>query len=325
MEREYSHIPVMADECVAYLNVRRGGVYVDGTVGGAGHALLILEKAYGEGAVLIGIDRDKKAAETAARRLKAANAGYGGLARCEVARANHADIDNICRQFGVTEADGVLLDLGVSSNQLDDAERGFSFMKDAPLDMRMDQDSPLTAADVVNGYSERELSEIIYTYGDERWAARIARFIAERRSSGPIRTTFELADAVSAAVPAAARRGRLHPATRTFLAIRLIVNSELDGLKAAIVKSAGLLRTGGRLCVISFHSGEDLIVKTAINELSASCICPKDLPVCACGRSAVLRRVTRRPAAPSDAEIGNNVRARSARLRVAEKLAPIIN
>ena len=318
----YEHIPVMAGECLSYLNIRRDGVYIDGTVGGAGHALRILERLDGEGAVLIGIDRDEAAASVSASRLKARKEELGSGARCEVVCSNHVDIDKICGELGVTAADGILLDLGISSYQLDETDRGFSYTNDSPLDMRMDRGMKLTAADIVNGYAERDLADLFYRYGEERWAARIALFIAERRQAKPLRTTRELADLVAAAIPKGARRGTGHPARRVFQAIRIAVNDELGGLADAIKKSVDLLRGGGRLVIISFHSLEDRIVKNTFAELSAGCVCPKDFPVCVCGRAPQIRSLAKKPATPSAEELRRNPRAKSAKLRAAEKLIP---
>jgi 16S rRNA (cytosine1402-N4)-methyltransferase len=310
----------MADEAVSHLAVKQGGVYVDGTVEGAGHSLLILDKLYGSGAVLIGIDRDEAAAEVSASRLRIRNEELGGLARCEVVHSNYAYIDKICENQAVRDVDGILLDLGVSSYQLDEAERGFSFQRDSALDMRMDRRDKTTAADIVNGSTESGLAEIIWKYGEERWAARISKFIVERRSRKPIRTTFELVDAILAAIPKNARNGASHPATRTFLALRIETNSELAALEETIHKSARLLKPGGRLCVIGFHSLEDRIVKNAMRDLSSGCVCPKKLPVCVCGRTPMLKLITRKPITPGASELKTNPRSRSAKLRAAEKI-----
>jgi len=332
----------MAGECLSYLSVKGGGVYIDCTVGGAGHSLLILERLGGEGngqigadrgegavligtdsgesATLIGIDRDEAAAAVAESRLRARNAELGGGVRVEVVRSNYVDIDKICGERGISGADGILLDLGISSNQLGEAERGFSYRLDAPLDMRFDRSGGITAADVVNGYSERELADIFYKYGEERWAARIAAFIAERRLAAPIRTTGELAGAIFAAVPKGAREDRQHPARRVFMALRIFVNDELGVISETIKKAAALLKPGGRLCVISYHSLEDRIVKNAINELAAGCVCPKDLPVCVCKHIKVFKKLTGKPALPAEEEVRRNPRARSAKLRAAEKI-----
>ena len=310
----------MADEVISYLSIKQGGVYIDCTVGGAGHSLLILDKLYGKDAVLIGIDRDESAVAVSASRLNARNAELGGAVRIETAHSNYSDIDKICKERGIRKADGILFDLGVSSHQLDEAERGFSFQRDAALDMRMDRRDAVTAADIVNGRTEGELAELLLKYGEERWAARIAKLIAVRRATKPIRTTYELVEAVLAAIPRNMRKGGVHPATKTFLALRIATNSELATLEDSIVKSAGLLKAGGRLCVIGFHSLEDRIVKNAIRDLSSGCVCPKSLPVCVCGRKPALRQITRKPVAPRAEELSGNPRARSAKLRVAEKI-----
>ena len=309
----------MADECLSYLRVKPGGVYIDGTIGGAGHALRILERLGGGGAALIGVDCDGEAVAVSERRLRERNEELGGSVRCAVVRSNYVNIDKICNELGVSGADGILLDLGVSSHQLDDADRGFSFRQDAPLDMRMDLGAKLTAADIVNRYTERELANVIYKYGEERWAARIAAFIAERRSVAPVLTTGDLVGVICAAIPKKARRDGPHPARRTFQALRIEVNDELGVIAKTIRKSSRLLRSGGRLCVISFHSLEDRIVKETIAELSAGCSCPDELPVCVCGGVSAFRKVTKKPAQPSEGERASNPRARSAKLRVAEK------
>ena len=318
---EYGHIPVMVEECLSYLSVKRDGVYIDCTIGGAGHALRILEKQSGKTAVLIGIDRDRAAADVSALRLAERVKESGSGVRCEVVCANYADIDKICDGFGIKAVDGILLDLGVSSHQLDEAGRGFSYRRDDPLDMRMDQSARLTAADIVNLYPERELAEIIYRFGEERWAARIAKFIVTHREKKPFRSTQELVETILSAVPKNARDSNAHPARRTFQAIRIAVNDELGTIAETLEKASALLRENGRLAVISFHSLEDRIVKNAINGLSAGCVCPKDMPVCVCGRRAVLKKITRKPVLPAEEEIKRNPRARSAKLRVAEKLA----
>lgn len=328
----YEHIPVLADECVTYLDIKQGGVYIDGTVGGAGHSLMILGKLAGDGAALLGIDCDETAAAVSAGRLESKNAELGNRVRCVVVKSNFRHIDNICKECGINGADGILLDLGVSSHQLDDSGRGFSYQWNSRLDMRMDLALPVDAADIVNGYSERELADIIYKYGEERWAGRISRFIADRRARRPICTTGELADTVLAAIPKGARNDARkgarkdsrkdgpHPAQRTFQALRIAVNGELDALADVLVKCADLLKPGGRLCVISFHSLEDRIVKNAIREMSSDCICPKDLPVCVCGHKAIMKPITRKPILPSESEVARNPRAGSAKLRVAERL-----
>lgn len=316
----FDHSPVLADECLTYLAVKKCGTYIDGTVGGAGHALRILEALSGKGSALIGIDRDETAATVSLSRLKAKNEDSGGYVRCEVIHSNYVYIDKICNDLGITEADGILFDLGASSHQFDETGRGFSYRGDAPLDMRMDRGTALTAADIVNGYPERELAGVLFQYGEERWAARIAKFIAAQRARNPIVTTQELVDVIFAAVPKGARRDGPHPARRTFQALRIEVNNELGVIAEAIKKSVKLLKKGGRLCVISFHSLEDRIVKKTFEELSKGCVCPADMPVCACGGAAEIMKVTRKPVTPSEEELSQNPRARSAKLRVAEKI-----
>ena len=336
MAQQYEHIPVLADECISGLAIKQGGIYIDGTIGGAGHALRILDRLTGAGAALIGIDRDEKAASVSAARLDERNRELGGYVRCEVKHSNFVDIENICNGLGIELVDGILLDLGVSSNQLDEAERGFSYRGDYVLDMRMDRSSKLTAADIVNKYPEKELAGIIANYGEERWAKRITEFIVGARGKKPILTTSELVKIILAAVPKGARSDGKHPAMRTFMALRIAVNNELGVIAETIKKSAAILKPGGRLCVISFHSLEDRIVKNTINELSLGCTCPKDFPVCVCGRGAggrgivgsgavgrgpELIKVTRKPVIPGADELRRNPRARSAKLRIAEKAA----
>ena len=327
----FSHQPVMAAQCLSILDPKAVGVYIDGTVGGAGHASLLYERL-GEGARLVCIDRDPEAVAASSARLAALAAlaaaaadttstAAGRGARFDIAHANFADIEKVCAGFGVAAADGIMLDLGVSSHQLDDAARGFSFRHDAPLDMRMDAGGGrLTAADVVNGYSEPALRKLLWEYGEERWAARIARRVAERRARKPFETTVELADEIAAAVPRSARHGRIHPATRSFLAIRIEVNGELPAIAEAIRAGIRLLAPGGRLCVLAFHSLEDRIVKNLFKEHSAGCICPQGSPVCVCGHVPSVLLLTKKPERPSAEEVSQNPRARSAKLRAVEKL-----
>ncbi|MDR1571923.1 MAG: 16S rRNA (cytosine(1402)-N(4))-methyltransferase RsmH [Clostridiales Family XIII bacterium] len=307
------HSPVLFGEVMAGLAVRPGGVYVDGTLGGGGHAAGICGALGGSG-LLLGIDRDMDAIRAAGAALE----GFG----CEklLVRGNFGDIARIAAENGIEGIDGAALDLGVSSFQLDSPERGFSYMRDAPLDMRMDASSGLTAGDVVNGYGRDELTRIIREYGEERWASRISGFIASRRAERPIERTGELVDIIKAAIPASARREGPHPAKRTFQAIRIEVNDELGGLAEAIDAFVDLLKSGGRLCVISFHSLEDRIVKERFARRESPCVCPKGLPECACGRLQDGRRLTRKPIRPSKEESEGNPRSRSAKLRVLEKL-----
>lgn len=303
----------MPEEALEYLGVAPGGIYVDGTLGGAGHAARILDASSPDG-VLIGFDRDKEALDTASQRL----APYG-----KRARLFHRNFDRLAQtlaELDIRAIDGFLLDLGVSSHQLDKGERGFSFQKDAPLDMRMDTGSGLTAAELVNTLSEAELERIIRDYGEERWARRIALFIAAARAKGAVETTLQLADIIKGAIPKAKWEERIHPATRTFQALRIAVNDELGSLERGLASAVELLKKGGRGVVISFHSLEDRIVKNAFRDAARGCICPKDLPRCACGNIPRVRILTGRPVVAAAAETAMNPRARSAKLRAVEKL-----
>ena len=310
---ELKHTSVLLNECIENLNIRPDGIYVDGTLGGGGHSSVICERLSEEG-TLIGIDRDRDALDAAGRRLEP----YG--CRKILVQSNYSDIKNVLNELEIDGIDGVLLDLGVSSFQLDNAERGFSYMNDAPLDMRMSQDDDFTAYDVVNRYSEKELAGIISGYGEEKWAKRIASFIVEKRKDKPIESTFELVDVIKAAIPAKARREGPHPAKRTFQAIRIEVNDELGQLERAIEDFCDVLNPGGRLCVISFHSLEDRIVKDIIARRNNPCTCPKEFPVCICGKKADIEKISRKPILPGEEELEANPRARSAKLRVAEKI-----
>lgn len=309
-----SHRPVLLAETIAALSCRPGGLWVDGTVGGGGHAEAIL-RATAPGGRLLGCDRDAEAVERARGRL----ASFGD--RAILRHADHRRIPEILDQLGEKRADGILLDLGASSLQLDDPARGFSFRADAPLDMRMDRVQPTTAADLVNSLAEEELQEILERFGEEPQARRIARAIARERRREPIRTTGRLAGIVAGV---AGRRGptRIHPATRTFQALRIVVNDELTGLDRLLEEAAERLTPGGRIAVIAFHSLEDRIVKRTLRALARRCTCPRDLPVCACGRPDLVRPVTRRAIRPSAQEVRDNPRSRSARLRAAERLEP---
>ncbi len=308
---EFSHKSVLLDETIEALAVERGGVFVDGTLGGGGHAEAILKRLpFGR---LIGIDRDGAAIEAASKRL----IGYPAFT---ARRGNYADMNALLDSLGIGGVDGVLLDLGVSSFQLDTAERGFSYNENARLDMRMDERAELSAYEVVNGYAEAELAGVITRYGEERWAKRIAQFIAKARSDKPIETTFELNDLIKAAIPAAARREGPHPSKRTFQAIRIEVNGELSQLEGALRDAAARLNPEGRMAVITFHSLEDRIVKQTFRELANPCVCSPKAPVCVCGKKPSVRLVTRKAVAPSAAELLDNPRARSAHLRAVEKL-----
>jgi 16S rRNA (cytosine1402-N4)-methyltransferase len=310
---EFEHRTVLLDRTIEYLKVVPDGVYVDCTLGGGGHSLEIL-KRLGKRGRLIGIDRDQNAIKAAGERL----ASFSD--RAVLVHGNFRDIKRIVHGIGITAVDGVVMDLGVSSHQLDQRERGFSYMQDAPLDMRMDRQQSLTAMEVVNTYSEADLAGIISGYGEERWARRIAAFIARERERAPIETTGQLVDIIKAAIPASARRRGPHPAKRTFQALRIEVNDELGILERTVVDGVDLLKSGGRICVITFHSLEDRKIKNVFRELENPCTCPPKAPVCVCGKKPVIRVVTRKPVVPDKEEIKQNPRARSAGLRVAEKL-----
>ncbi|MGX8698558.1 MAG: 16S rRNA (cytosine(1402)-N(4))-methyltransferase RsmH [bacterium] len=306
------HIPVLLDECLAGLAIKPDGIYVDGTLGRGGHSEKIAERL--QTGRLLGLDRDPAAILEAGERLRP----FGE--RVKLIRANFRDLGAVLDEEGIDRVDGMLFDLGVSSPQLDDPVRGFSYRADAPLDMRMDPDAPLSAYDVVNGWAEEELTDILFTYGEERYARRIAAAILRARAKKPIETTLELVELIRAAMPAAALREKQHPAKRTFQALRIAVNDELGALDAVMDTALERLRPGGRLCVISFHSLEDRIVKNAIRRRENGCTCPPELPVCVCGFVKTVKSVTRKPITPSERELQENPRSRSARLRVAEKL-----
>lgn len=310
---EFSHVSVLLNEAVDNLVWKDDGIYIDGTIGGAGHSEGIL-KRLGQKGKLIGIDRDENALDAARDRLK----NY--LDKVVLVHSNFSSIKEVLQDLKIQKVDGVLLDLGVSSPQLDISERGFSYMNDGPLDMRMDTTSGLTAADIVNTYDEDKLKRIIREYGEERWASRIARFIVEEREKSPIETTSKLVEVIKNAIPASARREGPHPAKRTFQAIRIAVNRELDEIEMALPDIADVLNPGGRMCVITFHSLEDRIVKDSMKKLSNPCTCPPEFPVCICGKKPVVKIITRKPTVPGTAEVENNPRARSAKLRVCEKL-----
>ena len=311
MSADFTHEPVMLQEVFSWLVGNKTGVYVDGTIGGAGHARAILEKSE---ATLIGIDCDADALRAAEERL----APFGS--RKVLIKANFADLASVLKELNIDQVDGVLLDLGVSSHQLNTAHRGFSFSQAAPLDMRMDQDLKFRAYDIVNHFSSVELEKIIRLYGEEKMAARITRAISRTRQVSPIETTIELADLVTSVMPAHMKRQKIHPATRTFQALRIAVNNELECIVPAIEGAVGALSVGGRICVISFHSLEDRIVKNLFREMAATCVCPKDIPYCVCQKKAVLKVLTRKAVAPSVSETQLNPRARSAKLRVAERI-----
>jgi 16S rRNA (cytosine1402-N4)-methyltransferase len=309
----FSHISVLPAEVIAYLAPGQGGVFVDGTLGGGGHAALVLEASSPDG-LLIGFDRDREALAAAGRFLT----GFGN--RCRLVNANFAQLPAVLAELGITAIDGFLLDLGVSSHQLDTAERGFSFQHDAPLDMRMDQGGGVTAAELVNSLEHGELARIIREYGEERWAGRIASFICTARAEAPLSSTRQLVELIQAAIPRRAWEERIHPATRTFQALRIAVNDELASLEAGLRAGVGYLKSGGRGVVISFHSLEDRIVKQTFRELAQGCICPRGLPVCNCGHRPEVRVLTGRPVVAGAAEVAANPRARSAKLRAVAKL-----
>lgn len=312
---EFEHKPVLFEECIENLDIKPDGVYVDGTLGGAGHSSGIY-KQLSEKGTLIGIDQDEFALNTSKGRLQAQN-GKGSLI---FANTNFINIKSVCDENKIEAVDGILLDLGVSSYQLDEGERGFSYNKDAPLDMRMDRRRNFTAETIVNEYSQDEIKKIIRDYGEEKWASRIAEFIVDRRKAKRIETTGELVEIIKAAIPSSARREGPHPAKRTFQALRIAVNDELGILSRAIEDGVSLLKPGGRFCIITFHSLEDRIVKTEFNKYINPCTCPASFPVCVCGKPKVAEAVHRKPIVPKDEELEVNPRARSAKLRVLKKL-----
>jgi len=312
---EYQHKPVLLEECIYYLNVKPDGTYIDGTLGGAGHSAEIISKL-GENGMLVCFDQDSHAIEVSTERLKKIQTN----AELIVLHSNFVKMKELCMDRKIQSVDGILLDLGVSSYQLDNPERGFSYQVDAPLDMRMDRNQELNAETVVNDYDEKRLGRIIRDYGEEKWASRIAQFIAEARKKKPIKTTGELAAIIKAAIPSAARREGPHPAKRTFQAIRIEVNNELGILEEAIINAVELLKTGGRLCVITFHSLEDRIIKNCFRKMANPCSCPASFPVCTCNKKKTVDIVTKKPVLPSQNELMSNPRSRSAKLRVASKV-----
>lgn len=309
---EFKHTSVLFSETIRNLNINPGGIYVDGTLGGGGHASGICEKLNQKG-IFIGIDRDRDAIRAAGERLK----DYP----CSkiFVQNNYSDIKDVLKEQGIESIHGAVLDLGVSSFQLDNYERGFSYMQEAALDMRMNTEDSLTAEIIVNEYDEKELTNIIRRYGEERWASRISEFIVKERKKHRIHTTTELVAVIKAAIPASARREGPHPAKRTFQAIRIEVNDELGQLEKAVDEFIDVLGDGGRLCIITFHSLEDRIVKEAFNRRVNPCICPKEFPVCTCGKKADVKKVSGKPILPTPQELEMNPRARSAKLRVIEK------
>lgn len=308
---EFNHKPVLLDECIEGLNIIPNGIYVDGTLGGAGHSLEILKKLDNTG-MLIGIDRDNEAIKAAKEKLKE----YSNYV---LIHDNHSNILNILESINVAKVDGILFDLGVSSYQLDEASRGFSYMQDSKLDMRMDQDDKFSAFDVVNGYSEEKLSSIFFEYGEEKYSRAVARRICEKRKLKKIETTLELVSIIKEAMPSSALREKQHPAKRIFQAIRIEVNGELNDLKQTVIDSVNALNANGRLDIITFHSLEDKIVKHTYEELQGKCTCPKDFPICVCGYKSYGKIITKKPIVSKPDELNENHRARSSKLRIFEK------
>ncbi len=309
---EFHHVSVLLDECIDALDIKPDGIYVDGTLGGAGHSSQIVRRL--KAGRHIGIDRDPVALKAAGERL----ADYAD--RVTLVHSNFSEIKQVLSDLEIEGVDGILLDLGVSSPQLDDSSRGFSYMADAPLDMRMNSEDVLSAYDVVNTWSHDELKRILYDYGEERYAPRIASAICAHREVKPIETTLELVDVIRSAMPAAALREKQHPAKRSFQAIRIAVNDELGAVEKVMKDAIPCLNAGGRLAVITFHSLEDRIVKNAMAEAAKGCTCPPNFPICVCGKKPQVRLITRKPIVSGDEELERNPRARSAKLRVCEKI-----
>ena len=309
---DFHHVSVLLDECLEGLDIKPEGIYVDGTLGGAGHSSQIAKRL--NTGRLIGIDRDPVALKAAGERL----APFGD--RVTLVHSNFCEIAQVLRDLNIDGVDGILLDLGVSSPQLDDGSRGFSYMADAPLDMRMNSEDMLSAHDVVNTWSFEELKRILYDYGEERYAPRIASAICSRREVKPIETTLELVDIIRGAMPAAALREKQHPAKRSFQAIRIAVNDELGSVEKVMRDAIPCLNPGGRLAVITFHSLEDRIVKNAMAEAAKGCTCPPSFPVCVCGKKPLVKLISRKPIVSGEMELERNPRARSAKLRICEKI-----
>lgn len=312
---EFSHKPVLLDECIENLGIKPDGIYLDGTLGGAGHSSEIYKRLNKEG-TLVGLDQDAFALETSRGRLMKVNSE----AKLILVNTNFKYMKNVCIENGIKGVDGILLDLGVSSHQLDEGERGFSYQHDAPLDMRMDRRQAVTAGTIINGYSEEKIRDIIRDFGEEKWASRIASFIVKARSEKPVETTGELVDIIKAAIPSAARRDGPHPAKRTFQAFRIAVNDELGILDETIEDAVSILNPGGRLAIITFHSLEDRIVKNEFQKKVQPCTCPSSFPVCVCGKKPLAEHISRKPIEASAKELEENPRARSAKLRVIRKL-----
>lgn len=309
---EFKHISVMLQECIEGLNIKPDGIYVDCTLGGAGHSLEILKNLSSKGR-LIGIDQDEDALNAAKERLKDYN-------NVTFVHDNFYNIKEILEELNIEKVDGILMDLGVSSYQLDEGERGFSYMQDAPLDMRMNRNSPFSAYNVVNEYSQEELYDVIKSFGEEKFAKKIATIIVDRRKKKPIETTFDLVDIIKASIPAKFRQEGGHPAKRTFQAIRIEVNKELHILDRAITDGVEALSLGGRMAIITFHSLEDRIVKNKFRDLHDPCKCPKELPMCVCNKTPIIKLINRKPIEASEEELKYNSRSKSAKLRIAEKI-----
>ncbi len=309
---EFHHVSVLLEECLEGLNIKPDGVYVDGTLGGAGHSSQIVRRL--TTGRLIGIDRDPVALKAAGKRL----APYAD--RVTLVHSNFCEMDHVLDDLGIEGVDGILLDLGVSSPQLDEVSRGFSYMGDAPLDMRMNHEDTLTADVVVNTWSQEELKRILYDYGEERYAPQIAAAICRRREAAPIKTTLELVDVIRSAMPPAALREKQHPAKRSFQAIRIAVNDELGAVERIMTDAVELLNPGGRLAIITFHSLEDRIVKNGMAQAAKGCTCPPSFPVCVCGKKPKVKLISKKPIVSGDEELKINPRARSAKLRICEKI-----
>lgn len=310
---KFEHIPVLFNETIDGLNVRKDHIYLDGTIGGAGHSKEILKRLEGTG-LLIGIDQDEFALKTSKERLSAVGSNF------KLFNNNYEKFRENLNSLNIEKVDGILLDLGVSSHQFDEASRGFSYKYDAPLDMRMDKDLILTAKDIVNSYSKDDLTKIFYEYGEEKWSKRVAEFIVKRRTTKKIETTFELVEIIKAAIPKSVRMNGPHPAKRIFQALRIETNDELGVLRRSLGAMIESLNPGGRICVISFHSLEDRIVKDTFRYYYLDCICPPEIPICTCDKKREIDIITRRPITASNEELKENNRAHSAKLRIAEKL-----
>lgn len=309
---EFKHIPILLDKVIDGLKIKKDGIYVDGTLGGAGHSIEIVKRL--DKGKLIGIDQDTDALDKASQVLK------DHKDKVVLVHDNYKNIHNILKDLGIEKVDGIFIDIGVSSYQLDQASRGFSYHNDAPLDMRMDRSKEFSAKDIVNKYSKEEIEEILLKYGEESWGKRIAEFILEERKTGPINTTLELVDVIKKAIPKRVRMEGAHPARKTFQALRIEVNGELDILEESIDLMVSLLKPGGRIAIITFHSLEDRIVKEKFKYLFKDCICPKEIPICKCDKKREIKIITRKPMVADEEEVKINKRSRSAKLRIAEKI-----